>query len=83
MQTKRNLANKWAEIFWLTAKKFNKQQKVKAVTLIYDSVGVPQLTEKKIEEYFTKGFTALDKIKSSESKEHLIAFTKDLIKRQS
>ncbi len=70
-------------IKWLSSKKFNKQQKVKAVTVIYDSLGIPQLTEKKIEDYFSKGFSYLDKIKASENKEQLIVFTRDLIKRQS
>jgi geranylgeranyl diphosphate synthase type II len=68
---------------WLSVNKFNKQQKVKAITLIYDSLGIPQQAEKKIEDYFTKGFNSLNKIKSSESKNDLIDFTKDLIKRQS
>jgi geranylgeranyl diphosphate synthase, type II len=76
-------AKKKELINWLSLKKFNKQQKVKAVTEIYDSLGIPELTEKKIEDYFSKGFSFLDKIKSSESKDLLVAFTKDLIKRQS
>ena len=76
-------AKKKELINWLSVKKFNKQQKVKAVTQIYDSLGIPELTEKKIEDYFSKGFSFLDKIKSSESKNLLVAFTKDLIKRQS
>ncbi len=68
---------------WISAKKFNKQEKVKSVTMIYDSLGIPELTEKKIEDYFSKGFSFLDKIKSSEPKDILVAFTKDLIQRQS
>lgn len=75
--------NKKELIKWLSAKKFNKKQKVKAITSIYDLMSIPQLAEKKIEEYFMKGFTALDKVKPSEKKEQLIAFTRDLIKRQS
>ena len=70
-------------IKWLSAKKINKHQKVNAITAIYDSLGIPQLTEKKIEAYFSKGFSYLDKIKASENKEQLIVFTRDLIKRQS
>lgn len=70
-------------IKWLSAKKINKQQKVNAITTIYDSLGIPQLAEEKIEDYFSKGFSYLDKIKASENKEQLIVFTKDLIKRQS
>ena len=75
--------NKKELIKWLSSKKFNKKQKVKAITSIYDSMSIPQLAEKKIEEYFMKGFTALDKVKPSEKKEQLIAFTRHLIKRQS
>ena len=70
-------------IKWLSAKKINKQQKVNAITAIYDSIGIPQLTEKKIEDYFSKGFSYLDKIEASENKKQLIVFTQDLIKRQS
>ena len=68
---------------WLAAKKFNKQQKVKAVRFIYDSYNIPQLTEKKIDEYFAKGFNALNEIRASAEKDLLIAFTNDLINRQS
>src|SRR6478736_559761 len=68
---------------WLSDKKFNKQQKIKAVTAIYDSLNIPQLTEKKIDEYFAKGFSALNKIRASTKKDLLVAFTNDLIKRQS
>ncbi len=68
---------------WISAKKFNKQEKVKSVTMIYDSLGIQELTEKKIEDYFSKGFSFLDKITSSENKDTLVAFTRDLIQRQS
>ena len=75
--------NKQELVKWLSVKKINKQQKVNAITAIYDSLGIPQLTEKKIEYYFLKGFSFLDKIKAGENKEQLIAFTRNLIKRQS
>ncbi len=68
---------------WLSTKKFNKQQKVKAITAIYDSLGIARLTEKKIEAYFDRGFESLAKVKLSADKKHLIAFTRDLIMRQS
>lgn len=68
---------------WLSVKKFNKLQKVRAITAIYDSLNISQLADKKIEAYFSKGFDSLNQIKSSENKEQLIAFTKNLIKRQS
>lgn len=65
---------------WLSAKKFNAAKKVKAVTCIYDNIGVPLLTEKKIEEYFSKGFERLKDVKGDKSM--LITFTNNLIARQ-
>ena len=67
---------------WLKAKKFTKQKKVKAVTALYNKLGIPQLTEKKIEFYFDKGFEKLEKIQDSPAKAQLIGFTRDLIDRQ-
>lgn len=67
---------------WLKAKKITKQKKVKAVTALYDKLGIPQLTEKKIEFYFNKGFERLEKIQDSPAKAQLIRFTRDLIDRQ-
>jgi len=68
--------------FWLNARKFNKQKKVKAVTAIYDKLGIAELTEKKINYYFTRGFDGLHSLKNSATKNLLIDFTKDLITRQ-
>jgi len=65
---------------WLSAKKFNAAKKVKAVTQIYDSLNIPAITEKKIEEYFQQGFTSLSKV--SGDTQWLEAFTKELIARQ-
>jgi len=68
---------------WLKAKKFNKQKKVKAVTALYTRLGIAKLTEIKIEEYFSKGFRNLGKLKDSPQKQQLIEFTQNLITRQS
>lgn len=68
----------------LELKKFNKAKKVKAVKEIYNSLDIPGLTEKKINQYFNRGFAALDKLNAgTERKQALIAFAKDLISRQS
>lgn len=69
--------------YWLNAKKFNKQKKVKAVTAIYDSLGIAALTEKKVEEYFSQGFEKLNALPDSSQKQNLIQFTQELIRRQS
>ncbi len=67
---------------WLSIKKFNKQKKVKAVTALYNTLNIPQLTEEKIQFYFDQGFDKLEKIPDSLEKTNLIEFTRDLINRQ-
>lgn len=67
---------------WLTEKKFKKQEKVKSVKEIYDSLGIPALTEKKMNLYFTKGFQQLDKLPSSPARDTLRHFTESLLARQ-
>jgi len=69
--------------FWLNAKKFDKLKKIKAVTSLYNKLGIAPLTEGKIEEYFSKGFQNLDTLKDSPQKQQLIEFTQNLITRQS
>jgi geranylgeranyl diphosphate synthase, type II len=67
---------------WLTATKFNKAEKVKAVKNIYDSVGIQKTVEKKINQYFHKGFKSLESLPPSNQKQFLIEFTKSLIERE-
>ncbi|MCW5911369.1 MAG: polyprenyl synthetase family protein [Cyclobacteriaceae bacterium] len=69
--------------FWLNAKKFNRQKKVKTVTAIYDQLGIAALTEKKVAEYFSKGFEKLDALPDTPQKQNLVRFTQELINRQS
>jgi geranylgeranyl diphosphate synthase type II len=68
---------------WLDAKKFNSKKKVEAVKAIYDALEIPTLTEKKINQYFDKGFKSLDQVTCSpEKKAVLRKFAEDLIARQ-
>lgn len=68
---------------WLEAKKFNKKKKVEAVKSIYNDLNIPQLTEKKVNQYFNKGFASLEKVKgNTAAKERLRKFAEDLIGRQ-
>ena len=66
----------------LSAKKFNKQAKIKAVKAIYDSFSIPELTEKKVNQFFKKGFDSLNLL-HSDKKQNLILFAEELIRRQS
>jgi geranylgeranyl diphosphate synthase, type II len=70
--------------FWLKATKFRKAEKVEAVTKLYDSLGIPAMTEKKVDQYFKKGFASLAMLSlAGEKKEELKRFTEALIERQS
>jgi len=69
--------------YWLSARKFKSHDKVEAVRSLYDSMGIPAVTEKKIDQYFKKGFSSLAGLKCDEnSKKTLERFTEALIVRQ-
>ncbi|BDD03370.1 polyprenyl synthetase family protein [Aureibacter tunicatorum] len=67
---------------WIAAKDFDKDEKVKAVVEIYNLLGIKELTERKMNEYFDRSFDSLSKISASdEAKEPLLRFAKYLISR--
>jgi geranylgeranyl diphosphate synthase, type II len=69
---------------WLSVKKFNKKEKVAGVKSIYDALDIPSLTERKVNQYFTRGFANLEKVKGNvKAKQQLRAFAEELIARQS
>ena len=57
---------------WLTRTDFNKQEKVKAVTAIYDQLGIRQLTETRINEYFALGFANFDQVNADPDRKNVI-----------
>jgi geranylgeranyl diphosphate synthase type II len=68
----------------LQAKKINKKAKVKAVKAIYDSLHLQELTQKKVDQFFHRGFKALEQLQvDQDKKQMLISFARDLIRRQS
>jgi geranylgeranyl diphosphate synthase type II len=69
---------------WLTRTTFDKTEKVQAVTAIYDQLGIRQLTEARINEYFARGFANFDQVKATpERKNLLIQFARQLVERES
>jgi geranylgeranyl diphosphate synthase type II len=69
---------------WLTLRKFNKNKKVAGVKAIYDDLGVPALAEKKINQFFRKGFESLEKVSvAPETRALLRGYAEALIERQS
>lgn len=68
---------------WLSLKDFDPAEKVNAVRGIYDQLGIRQLAEAKINEYFEKAFDSLDSLKvEAERKAELRAFANILIDRE-
>ncbi|ANQ51247.1 polyprenyl synthetase family protein [Flammeovirga sp. MY04] len=57
---------------WIEATNFDKSEKVKAVTDIYNRLGIKELATAKSNEYFDKGFAALDRLDVPEEKKQLL-----------
>ncbi|PRY84579.1 polyprenyl synthetase family protein [Mongoliibacter ruber] len=69
---------------WIAAKDFDKEEKVRAVTAIYDQLGIKSLTEQKMQEYFDKGFAQFESLHAPNKDAFRILqqLTKDLINRE-
>lgn len=82
-----SLANKeqLAELkHWENIPVFKAEEKVAAITKIYNELNIPQLTENKIKEYADQAFAILEKVKGKESvKAMLVKLAEDLLVRES
>jgi geranylgeranyl diphosphate synthase type II len=68
---------------WITATEFNREEKVKAVTALYDQIGIRQLCEQKINHYFDECRKYLAKVSvSDERKQPLLDYTDEMMKRK-
>ncbi len=69
---------------WIDAESFNPDEKIAAVTHIYNSIGVAQLAQEKIASYFQKAQTCLERVNlPSERKQELWKLALQLLNRQS
>ncbi len=69
---------------WLTRTEFDKTEKVRAITAIYDQLGIRQLTEARINEYFVRGFANFDQVNADANRKTLlIQFARQLVERES
>lgn len=67
---------------WLSADNYDPNEKVRQVTAVYDKLGIKQLAEQKIDEFFEEGFLNLASIEvEKERKGTLRQFTNFLISR--
>jgi geranylgeranyl diphosphate synthase type II len=70
-------------LFWLNEKQFDPEEKVKAVIQIYEKLGIKELTELKMNDYFNKSLEIFDSIEIAEQKkEALKALSLKLIDRE-
>ncbi|MBR6828786.1 MAG: polyprenyl synthetase family protein [Prevotella sp.] len=68
---------------WINAREFDRQQKVAAVTALYDQIGIRQLCEQKINYYFDECRKYLAKVNvSDERKQMLLDYTDEMMKRR-
>lgn len=67
---------------WITAKDFNRDEKVKAVTELYNEIGIDKLAQQKIAYYFSESNKYLDAVKVEEwRKSELRGYSKKLLHR--
>lgn len=68
---------------WLSKKQYDPEEKVKAVTAIYNEMGIKALTEKKMNKFFELAFLSLRKVNASlQRKSVLREFAKSLLNRE-
>lgn len=81
-----NLANptQKAELeSWINKAEFDSEEKVKAVTALYNAIGIPELAQKKVEELFEQSLFSLDKVSVPEpQKTELRTFANKLLGRK-
>ena len=68
---------------WIDARDFDRQEKIAAVTRLYDEIGIRQLCEQKINYYFDECRKYLAKVQvSNERKKQLLDYTDEMMKRR-
>lgn len=68
---------------WISAKEFNAEEKIAAVTHIYNILGIDKLAQSKVEELFALSLQSLDKVKvADERKAELRIFANKLLGRK-
>ena len=64
---------------WISAEHFDKAEKIKAVTDIYNNIGIRELCEKKINDYFEQARLSLQKVNLPDEKKTQLQHFTDLM----
>lgn len=68
---------------WVEAKEFDEQEKIAAVTRLYNAIGIDRLAEQKIESYFNEALKCLDAVSiDADRKQMLVEYVYKLMKRK-
>lgn len=68
---------------WIQTTDFDRQEKVEAVTAIYDQIGIRQLCEQKMDTYYHEALSLLAQVSVAESRKHeLRQYAAEMMKRQ-
>jgi len=68
---------------WISRKDFDSEEKVKAVTEIYEKLHIRTFTQEKIDDYFARGINSLEQLKiNEERKKPLLQFVRQLVERE-
>ena len=81
-----NLANEQQRkelLHWVTVEDFDRDEKVKAVTRLYNEIGIDRLAQERIAYYFSESRKYLEAVNlPDERKEHLRRYTEEMMHRQ-
>lgn len=67
---------------WVEATEFDEQEKIAAVTRLYNEIGIDKLAQERIDHYFKQGLASLEAVKiDAERKANLTAYVYKLMKR--
>ena len=67
---------------WVEATEFDEQEKIAAVTRLYNEIGIDKLAQERIDHYFKQGLACLEAVKiDAECKANLTAYVYKLMKR--
>ena len=67
---------------WVEATEFDEQEKIAAVTRLYNEIGIDKLAQERIDHYFKQGLACLEAVKiDAERTANLTAYVYKLMKR--
>lgn len=70
-------------LHWINKDVFDREEKIRAITQIYNEIGVDKLAKEKMDTYYEESKKYLDKINvSAQRKQQLIAYTAEMMTRE-